>query len=290
MRNSSCVVIALSLLVLGALSAPAAEVTRIFLLHNSVGRLLIEQGQMREVLEQINTREQTQLRFWDHNYPYIGVCDAEGDYLGYPYSSVCGHNTNPDGLHTLWLDTSIPQYVSARDSILTNHDVIAFKSCYRATDFGGAQTNAELDAALQQYKTWYLAMRNVFDQHPDKVFVVISPPPRHRLHPEATAARAVRARQFANWLQSPEFLGQPARPNLRVFDLFDLLAAPDNGQPAANMMRYEYELSHTGQDCHPNALANSIVGPLLIEFLAGAAGALVPTETMSLGSVRSLFR
>ncbi|MBE0567791.1 MAG: hypothetical protein IH621_17690 [Krumholzibacteria bacterium] len=262
----------LAILIGASASAYADSPTRIFLLHNSVGRLLIEEGGMREHLDQHNAQHQTQLKFWDHNYPYIGVSDAEGRLLGYPYSSICGHDTEPDGLHMLWTDETIDQYVDARDSILTMHDVIAFKSCYRGIDFGGARTEAELDAALAQYKAWYLEMRDVFDRHPDKIFVALSIPPRHRLHEEATPARAARGRLFAEWLKSPEFLGSPARPNLRVFDLFDLLAAPADGSPGANMLRYDYERSHYGDDSHPNALGCSIVGPLLMQYLIDATG------------------
>lgn len=273
----------LALLAAAATTAHADSPTRIFLLHNSVGSLLIEEGGMREHLDRYNSDHGTHLRFWDHNYPYIGVSNADGRLLGYPYSSICGHDTEPDGLHMLWTDDTIDQYVSARDSILTMHDVIAFKSCYRGMDFGGARTEAELDAALAQYKAWYLEMRDVFDQHPDKIFVALSIPPRHRLHEEATPARAARGRLFAEWLKSPEFLGSPARPNLRVFDLFDLLAEPDDGSPAANMLRYDYERSHYGDDSHPNALGCSVVGPQLMQFL-------IETTSRSVSAVDPLPR
>lgn len=262
------------LLLLGGIagSALADSPTRIFLLHNSVGGMLIEYGQMREHLADYNSTHQVELKFWDHNYPYIGVSDAEGDLLGYPYSSVCGHDTEPGGLHQLWLDETSEQYRSARDSILTMHDVIAFKSCYRGMDFGGAATEAELDAALAEYKRLYLEMRDFFDQHPDKIFVAISIPPRHRLHPDATAARGQRGRLFAEWLKSDEFLGSPRRPNLRVFDLFDLLAEPDDGGSGANRLRYDYERSHISEDSHPNLLGCSIVGPMLMQALIDATG------------------
>jgi hypothetical protein len=268
--------------------AAAAEPTRIFFLHNSVGLGLIEEGAIRASLESHNDGASTPLVFWDHNYPYIGLCDPEGELLGYPYSSVCGHNTNPDGLHELWLST-LSHYAAARDSILT-HDVIAFKSCYRACDFDGASTEQELAAALAQYKDYYLAMRDVFAQHPDKTFIAMSFPPRHRLHAEQSVARAAHARQFANWLKSPEFIGDPPRPNIRVFDLFDLLAAPDDGSPTANMLRFEYERSHTFGDSHPNAQGNATAGPLFTQALIEATDTAVDVENRDLGGVKSLFR
>ncbi len=269
-RCAPCLVLGLWLL--ACTPAAASEPISIFFLHNSVGDGLIEQGAMREHLAEFNARSAQQGRLWDHHYPYIGLRDPAGNDLGYPYSVLCGQNNNPDGLRELWLNSSEPYYVLARDSILNNHDVIAFKSCYRAGDFGGAQTASELDAALAQYKAWYLEMRGVFDAHPHHTFVVLTPPPRHRLHDDASPLRAAATRAFADWLRSEDFLGQPPRANVRTFDLFDLLAAPDDGSPAANMLRYEYERSHGDGDSHPNELANATLGPLLMQALVDAAG------------------
>jgi hypothetical protein len=152
---------------------------------------------------------------------------------------------------------------AARDSILQNHDVIAFKSCYPASSIPTPEV-------LAQYKTWYLAIRDVLDQHPEKVFVVMSPPPLHRLATNVTEADNARA--FADWLKSPEFLH--GHPNVVPFDLFDLLAAPNVPANATrNMLRYEYELSHSSDDSHPNAVANLAVAPSFAEALVAAAGA-----------------
>jgi hypothetical protein len=281
-RQPLLMILLIACLSVFSLPARANESANLFFLHNSVGNLLIEQGEMRQYLDQHNIEQGTDLRFWDHNYPYIGIRNPGGQYLDYAYSSVCGHNTEPDGLHLLWLDETMHPYVDARDSIMTKHDVIAFKSCYRAIDFGGAETQSELHAALEQYKQLYLEMRDVFDLHPDKIFVPISIPPRHRLHEEATAARAAHGRLFANWLNSSEFLGYPPRSNVLTFDLFDLLAEPDDGGPTANMLRSEYERSPSGTDSHPNELANSIIGPLLMQLLIDAADQQAETSVQPL--------
>jgi hypothetical protein len=61
-------------------------------------------------------------------------------------------------------------------------------------------------------------------------------------------------------------------PNIVAFDLFDILAAPDTpGNPTRNMLRYEYELSHTSNDSHPSAAGNAAVGPRLAAALIAAA-------------------
>ena len=66
------------------------------------------------------------------------------------------------------------------------------------------------------------------DQHPDRVFIVLTPPP---LVPEHTTPEiAARARAFANWLKSDEYLDGHA--NLVTFDFFELLAEDDPHIPA----------------------------------------------------------
>jgi hypothetical protein len=224
---------------------------RIFFLHHSTGRNIINQGEMRAALESFNLQHDTSLEFWDHDYNYIGLREDEGDYLGYDYA-IPNDNTDPDGLHYLWTAAN-----SARDSLLDNHDVIAFKSCYPASAI-------ETDQEFQQRQQWYREMRDVFDQHPDKIFVVVTQPPLHRLVTDL--GEADRARAFANWLTSDEYLA--GHDNVVGFDLFDLLAAPDDASNTRNMLRYEYERSHSGGDSHPNELANQTVGPVFMEFLA----------------------
>ncbi len=273
MLNLRWFAVAVACCVLISASVSARDDAKIFMLHNSVGLGLIEQGGMRDYLIDHNARDQTHLAFWDHHYPYIGLTDPSGELLGYPYGSACGFNTNPDGLADQWLGTE-SHVAAARDSIMT-HDVIAFKSCYRSCDFAGASTASELAAALVQYQTYYLSMRTYFDQHPEKVFVVLSPPPRHRLHEEQSVLRASTARLFAAWLMSPDFRGSPPRLNIQVFDLFDLLAAPDDGSPAANMLRYEFERGHADGDSHPNVQANVLVGPILMQALIDAVAPVV---------------
>jgi len=62
------------------------------------------------------------------------------------------------------------------------------------------------------------------------------------------------------------FLG--GRSNVFTFDLFDLLATPDDpADTLSNTLRYEYEISHDIADPHPNDLANTIVGPIFARFL-----------------------
>ena len=233
-------------------AAHAAAPDNLFFLHHSTGNGLIEGGNMRGVISAYNAAYGTAFAFWDHGYNGDGLRDPNGNATGTSYD-VPGDNTNPDGLHYLWTSTEADA-TACRNTILANHQVIAFKSCFPASAIPDADT-------LAQYKAWYLEMRSAFDQHPDRLFVVISTPPLHRL--STTAAEAANARQFANWMKSQEYLG--GRANVVCFDLFNCLAGSDN------MLKYEYEGSHGGTDSHPNDLANQTVGPVFADYLINAA-------------------
>lgn len=247
-----------------AMSAGAAGLTNIFFLHHSVGSGLIEAGNMRDVITAYNSANGTFYGLWDHGYNSEGLRDADGTTLGINYA-VPGDDTEPSGYAHLWTSTD-DDATACRNQIMANHQVIAFKSCYTASSI----TDANM---LEDYKQDYLDIRGFFDQHPEKLFVVLTPPPRHRL--DTTATQADFTRQFANWLKSSAFLG--GRTNVVCCDLFDALAGEDN------VLKYTYEGSHSDTDSHPNSLANQTVGPLLANALVSAAEAYqsgtTPTPT-----------
>ncbi len=251
--------LALALGLLGVFSAGAQEMANLFFLHHSTGNGLIVEGDMRGVIGASNSAHGTAFAFWDHGYSGDGLRNPAGEDTGVSYGPPTD-NTNPDGLHAIFTSAE-SDCAACRAQILANHQVIAFKSCFPAS----AITDA---AMLSQYKTWYLEMRAVFDLHPDKLFVVMSTPPLHRL--ATSAVDSLRARQFANWLKSGEYLS--GHTNVVCFDLFNHLADDDN------VLKYEYEGSHTGSDSHPNELANQTVGPLFANFLIASALGYVPTN------------
>ncbi|MFZ5917168.1 MAG: hypothetical protein ACOYZ7_09565 [Chloroflexota bacterium] len=227
---------------------PAAQqghLTNVIFLHHSTGRYLIRQGGVREQLAAAG------LEFWDHDYNFEGLIRPDGARTGYSYG-IPDDNTDPDGLARLF-DQHVYGLPLNALSGLMQHEVIAFKSCFPAS-------NITSQAQLEQYQTWYLGMRDVMDQHPEKVFIALTPPP---LNPAATNAEtAARARAFADWLTSGEFLA--GHPNVFTFDFFDLLAERDPSAPDLNMLRAAYR---DGEDSHPNERANQTVGPLFADFI-----------------------
>ena len=231
------------------ISPNPGDFRNVVFLHHSVGTNLIEQGHVREKFVEAG------YVFWDHGYNWQGLRDPAGQPTGYSYN-VPSDNTDPDGLASIFAQ---PVYGIPLDTLsgLLQHDVIAFKSCFPASQITH-------DEELAQDKAWYAKIRDVMDQRRDKVFIAITPPP---LNPaETTPEAAARARAFANWLTSDEFLN--GHSNVFTFDLFGYLAEDDPASPDYNMLRKDYR---DGADSHPNQAANQTVGPLLVDFIVKAA-------------------
>jgi hypothetical protein len=220
-------------------------------LHHSTGQNLITQGDVRALFTQKG------YQFWDHGYNTEGLTRPDGSRTGTSYDipevtpgKRGGGNTDPEGLAVLFSQPvhSPPDNAFSR---LLQHEVLIVKSCF-------PNSAIKSDAELVQNKDWYLTMRNVVDQHPDRVFIFLTSPP---LHPLATTAdEAARARTLASWLVSDEF--RRGRPNLFVFDFFDQLA-----DPQTNMLRAAYQRDPDDSDSHPNELANQTIGPHFVDFV-----------------------
>ncbi len=219
----------------------------VLFIHHSTGHNLIVQGQVREQFTEAG------YAFWDHDYNPTGLTRPDGTRTGYSYN-IPRDNTDPDGLAELFAQQAYQWPVNAFSGAL-QHDVIVFKSCFPAS-------NIESEAQLETYRRYYLGIRDVIDQHPEHLFIAMSPPP---LVPESTTPEnAARARAFANWLTSDEYLS--GHPNLYTYNFFDSLAEGDPASPEHNMLRAAYRPQAAG-DSHPNQLANEEVGPQFVEFI-----------------------
>ena len=223
----------------------------IIFLHHSTGRNLIRERKVREILTEKG------YFFWDHDYNSIGLTDPSGVRLNLCYDIPSDRtdkrgngNTNPDGLAILF-DQPVHNPPDNAFSRLLQHEVIIFKSCF-------PNSAIKSDQMLDQYKKWLLGIRKIIDQHPDKIFIPFTLPP---LHPLATnIEEANRARKFADWLKSSEYLA--GHPNIYVFDLFDLLA-----DSSTNMLRLDFQRNSNNRDSHPNRKANRTIGPILVDFI-----------------------
>lgn len=233
----------------------------VIFLHHSTGQNLIIEGDVRARLADLG------YQFWNHGFNHTGLIHPDGTPTGAHYGIPGARgrgNTDVDGLARLFSQpvTDPPSNAFSR---LLQHEIIIVKSCF-------PNSAIKDDEVQERFRMWYLQIRDVVDQHPAHVFIVVTSPP---LHPQQTDANeAHRARAVANWLNSPGYLGE--RPNLFVFDLFDLLADPSH-----NVLRAEYRHPSSEPDSHPNRSANEAIGPLFVGFVDQAVQTYRCTETPS---------
>lgn len=231
------------------LGAAQTSPIRIIFMHHSTGAGLIWQGGVREAFTDLG------YEFWDHGYNEEGLVDPSGTYLGDNWD-VPGDNTDPDG----WYGVFGQPVTEPADNTLSHmleFDVIIFKSCFPSS-------NIDSDAMFQDYQRYFLSIRDVIDQHPDKLFIPFTTPP---LVPNETAPEnAARARQWAEYLTSPEYLD--GHPNIAVFDFFSQLADEEG------FLRADYRGDEW--DSHPNERANQTVGPIFVDFVDTAIREFVP--------------
>jgi hypothetical protein len=237
-----------------AAAAPAAQDPvrpSVIFMHHSTGGGLIWDGDLRE------TFTAQGYALWDHGYNEEGLVDADGDYTGINWD-VPDDNTDPDGWYAIFNQpVTVPP--ANTFSHMLQYDIIIFKSCFPSS-------HIESDEQFEAYHDYYLSIRDVIDQHPDKLFIPWTTPP---LVPnETTPEAAQRAQQWAAYLTSDEYMS--GHPNLAVFDIFNIWADDDGFLQAA----------YRGDewDSHPNATGNQVAAPLLVEFVDAAWQAFTPGE------------
>jgi hypothetical protein len=220
--------------------------TRVIFLHHSVGAGLIEQGDVRSRLTDFG------YEFYDHGYNDDGLVLADGTWTGRNFD-VPGDNTDPNGFADIFAQP-LHDPPDNTFSHLMQYDVILFKSCFPVSDINS-------DEQLDEYKSYYLSIRDRMDEYPGKIFIIVTQPPQVPAHTDVETA--ARARAFADWLGSDEYLSD--HPNVFTFDFFDLLA-----DPSENTLRADYRADE--EDAHPNELANLTIGPLFASFIDEAVG------------------
>jgi hypothetical protein len=221
--------------------APAdSQDKRIIFLHHSCGSNLIDQGGVREGLAARG------YQFYDHGYNDEGLRLPDGSSAGANFA-VPDDNTDPNGLAAVF-GQPLHDTPDNTFSYLMQYDVIMVKSCYPTSNIGS-------DDQLNEFKSYYLTMRNRMDQYPDKPFIIVTQPPQ--VPNSSDPGEGIRARALADWLKSDEFLA--GHPNVFVFDFFDNLAGADN------FLRPDYRVDEN--DGHPNERANRTIGPIFVDFI-----------------------
>ena len=202
-------------------------------------------------------------QFWDHHYNGNGLTMPDGNKAGYIYD-IPDDNTSPAGYATIFAQSlyTAPIHPNApvnAFSGLMRHDVIIFKPGHLENDIDTAQK-------LEAYKAYYRAIRSRADQYPNHIFIPVTIPP---LAPcETNATIAGRARAFADWLKSADYLD--GHPNISTFDFYDLLAESNPAASDYNMLRAAYRMDGAC-DSHPNGGDGyATIGPIFVDFVDNA--------------------
>ncbi len=155
--------------------------------------------------------------------------------------------------------------------LVAQYDVVMMKHCFPASDVLediGRPEPASPRQSLENYKAIYRLLRNKFDENPERLFILWTLPPRHRLFEPSEGSRdanAARATAFSHWLEGDFLQEGGVHPNINIWDFRRIVM-----DPATNYLKYEYELAHNSPDSHPNKLANNEAGPGLARFIVGA--------------------
>ena len=209
---------------------------RMVFLHHSVGKGILDGGNLRDSLRQMG----------------ISV-------RGITYGDSIGQYT--DMRH--WLPKfqkdmqGILQFKNHPNTCFTDgrtNDIVMFKSCFPNSDIDadGSEPGDPLSAkkTLSNYKAVFHGLVKEMQKSPEVLFIYMTAPP---LVPAQTSQEnAGRARTFNVWLKEeflPEYSRKSGLNNFVVFDLFDVLADQDN------FLRTEFR-GNDRRDSHPNALAN----------------------------------
>jgi hypothetical protein len=249
-------------------SAPAKEINDLVFIHHSVGQNWLDSGLHDALLAKAYVDERN-----DITYGTVMASDP-----GRPPSlgEVPGDNTNI--CHwILWFNDYLAQ-VRQFDCADGTNRIILFKSCFPTSDIWDDGTEPgdpfSEDQTLANYRAvvrhpggagkkylrdgiQYLPLEDIFAKHPEILFIPITSPPI--VYRDTDDANAHRARVFDNWLKN-EWLPSyhkthPALNNVAVFDLFNVLANPDNALSGPNRLKAAY--GGLGDDSHPNDAANA---------------------------------
>ncbi len=261
---------------------PSKPLQLLFIHHSVGGQLLAEPGKAQDLADSIHVKHENggglRKRLEAQGYQ---VHEAS-------YGSDVGEDT--DLFH--WL----PKFRTKMDKILRvsfndelmdgdeRNDVVMFKSCYPNTRFeslGEPPGNPEgPELTVWNGKATMQALLAEFQKHRDTLFVYFTAPPNApKAYPEraakwlvkkalgkptaaqAKAEQATLARQFNNWVVSPDgWLKDYPHQNVMVFDYYDVLT----GEGESNLLRFP---TGDGGDSHPSRAGQQKAAEAFVPFL-----------------------
>jgi hypothetical protein len=219
-------------------------VKNVLFIHRSVGHNLIHDGRVYALIEA--AEQPFELSDYNHNTGTL-TSPAGIKKLNMQFP---GGDTRPENYAALFTRKGSSEHRELLD-LMGGYDTVVLKSCYPTSNI---RNDTELETIKQHYRTITKFFTGVPSQ---QLVLVTSPPLRSR---KTSKDNARRARELATWLSNNQF-----SRNVHVFDLFNLLAHPEN-HAQANTLRKEYRRPYFW-DSHPSATASQKVAPKFVEFL-----------------------
>lgn len=201
----------------------------ILFIHRSVGQNLLDDGRLAIELE----------------------AAAKNAGISVDFSDINNNNE-----HTIpGIDTKPHHYLDFFSRKALPNDLVIIKSCYPNN---AIKSNKDLEQIKKTYKE---LVRKYLENSKGRLLILTTPP----LRPICTSnAEAGRARRLATWLSNEAF-----DKRVKVFNLYDLLAEPDNSGKANTLRKMYRKL--LPWDNHPNKKASRTISAMLtktvIEFL-----------------------
>lgn len=143
--------------------------------------------------------------------------------------------------------------ISASNTIAPSdgdNEVIMFKSCFPNSDVGNS---------IQDEKAIYDSLIPYFTEHPDKMFILITPPPMMHI------SNSAKTRELCNWLVDRDdgWLADLSTHNVFVFDFYNVLTHPDAHHHVIDDKEQHIYINNANQlyydssgDDHPNLEGN----------------------------------
>jgi hypothetical protein len=269
MKRSRVAILAVVLLGFVLLARPAASaearapIANLVFIHHSVGANWLNDG----LCQSLN----------DNGFHVADI------YYGWTggTSTVYGDHTDTSDWPT-WFTDSVMGLVypemdamtapNALDPVSGENTVIVFKSCYPSSDVGDDITDEQ---------AVYNSLLAYFQAHPDKMFVLVTPPPMQSI------SNPAKTRELCNWLTDRQsgWLKDLTSKNVFVYDLFNVLTHPDAHHKVKDFVEFHSvvpgynTLYYPSGDDHPSTVGNEKATaefvPLLrlwyAEFSGGAA-------------------
>lgn len=246
---------------------------KIIFLHHSTGSGVYSGGNVSGWFSSYNSNNLTQYQISERSYPTTPY-----PWENYPYD-----------YWNLWINgacNSSDPDIECMNTLTQDYDVVIYKHCFPGAGVladTGSPSISSSRKSLENYKLQYRALRDMMDSYPDNIFIIWTLAPLHRL--ASNDNDAARAKQFVDWVKG-DFLTEDSQPhpNIYIFDFFGNAAGADN------YLRYEYEISHSSSDSHPNTLANQTIGPIFAQFIidsiedfSGGGDTTAPSAPTGLG-------